>query len=1292
MDSLQTEQAKEIIRAHPCSDTPIEDLLKALKLDYGRPQVVVPLLIDKIEQPAKFANSYEGIHDAIKQVIRPVEELIPLIDDSLSQFMAYKLKNSMDKSLKEDWEKHAGTSLEKPSIKDIRAYFETRLLFMTPSSTTKHSTSSSTTSSPLDTSSHNKKKPPPIQCMACGDNHSPMRCPIFMAMDVDKRNKLIREKRGCVNCLADSHTCRQCSSKYSCKTPTTTTTTAGNYAAVTRPSSQSIQMDPSFPFTVTLTLENNGRTARARAVLDTGAAISSISEKLASDLKLKRFPHNLIIDGPFANLNSKHFVMTKLLSHSRSFSSDPVKFAVVPRIKSVPVPPNREDILKLPELSLSTLADPDLGGDVDMYIGNMDMDQCIQDGTIRFSGFKAIKTAFGVSLAGPLLSEDTATSFHTSVTPDDLKDNLSRLWELDRVPEAPTYTKEDDEIIDDFNKSYQLIDERFSISLPKKPATMPLGDSRRMAIKRLLANERSLASKGKLPAFQSVVQEYLDLGHAHVIQQDQLHDFPHYYLPVHGVFKDSSSTTKIRAVFDASAKSSTGVSLNDNLLAGPNLYPPLQDVIIKFRRHQVGITADISKMFREILLNTPERDLHRFLMRDSRNNIIDCRMERLTFGVTSSPFLATQVLRTLAQLHSSTHPSASAAILEDFYVDDLLSGSSDVTSADSLRKEICDLLSLGKMTLRKWRTNSEQLRALIPDKLSEKEPELLSLNPQNAPKALGIHWDVNKDMLHVSIPQTPPSTDRVTKRSIASATAGVFDVLGLFAPAIVPARILFQETWKRQLTWDKQVPDDIQQDWETWISDLPAIHDFAIPRRLHPSDSKPIITQLHGFSDASSVAYGAAIYLRTVAEDGSISTTLVVAKARVLPVKPITIPRAELLGAHLLARMLTRTGKLLNIPDTHLFAWTDSEIVLYWVPKQPSSLDKFVANRVHAIQNLVDPTHWRHVRSGDNPADLASRGVRAPVLTASSLWWSGPPWLSQPPTQWPAHKLNKPAATVQCLSITACPELPTSQKQFLQDLWSRFSSFHLLTKVVAWILRLKLKRNSINSTHLTSEELLSAKEKLLSLAQQESFPEVISAIRHDKRLHKGHKLHNFKLAIDNNLLLIESRVRDTDQPTAPRRLIALHPKSPLTKLLIRTLHGTYSHAGISALASILSHTYYIPGLRNLLKFISRTCAFCQRAYAKPLSHQMGMLPPSRTTPAPTFDRVGIDFAGPFVLRRGHTRKPTLVKSYAVVFVCMTTKAVHLDLCASLSTPDFIATLTRFVARRNEFSWRPGGNP
>ncbi len=218
------------------------------------------------------------------------------------------------------------------------------------------------------------------------------------------------------------------------------------------------------------------------------------------------------------------------------------------------------------------------------------------------------------------------------------------------------------------------------------------------------------------------MQEYLDLDHAEVVPQNELNQTPSCYLPVHGVFKDSSTTTKVRAVFDASARSSNSFSLNDTLLPGPNLYPPLPDVLTRFRRLNIGMTADVSKMFREILLNSEEKNHHRFLMRAANGSILDCRMNRLTFGVKSSPFLATQVLHTLANLYAASHPAAADAILSAFYIDDVLSGARNVEKAEGLRAELCNLLAQAGMVLRKWRTNSKDLKSMIPPHLLETDP------------------------------------------------------------------------------------------------------------------------------------------------------------------------------------------------------------------------------------------------------------------------------------------------------------------------------------------------------------------------------------------------------------------------------------------------------------------------------------------------------------------------------------------------------------------------------------------
>ena len=172
------------------------------------------------------------------------------------------------------------------------------------------------------------------------------------------------------------------------------------------------------------------------------------------------------------------------------------------------------------------------------------------------------------------------------------------------------------------------------------------------------------------------------MGHAEVIPAAELlrSSGDIFYLPAHGVVKESSTTIKLRIVYDA--RSSSCHSLNDVLLPGPSLYPLLSTIINRFRLHQIGLVGDISKMFREISLNpadydSADYDLHRFLHQDTAGNIIDCRIRHLTFGITSSPYLASLLLHQLASDYRGEYPRAAKLISEALYVDDCL------TEADS---------------------------------------------------------------------------------------------------------------------------------------------------------------------------------------------------------------------------------------------------------------------------------------------------------------------------------------------------------------------------------------------------------------------------------------------------------------------------------------------------------------------------------------------------------------------------------------------------------------------------------
>ncbi len=1073
-------QGKHLVNDHMKGSSSIPSLIEALRDMYGRSQIVIPILVQKITEPLKIDSSIPALQKFKERVLDNYRSLDSHLGNNLAKFMPHLLRPYFVGELRKEWDRLLCDKLLEPTIADLNEFINKLLRWAgtqhatnapptsSPSSPTVQPTSST---SPFSPSSPRMRTTP--KCALCSESHWLGRCSTFMAMSVEDRNKVVREKRLCLNCFTNGDTVKGCTNKHSCRhcnqrhhsylhrdqRSSTSTTQATNpstpdkaMTVLSKPDSPPTpntqpENKGNFVCTVVASLQHEGLKVKARALLDHGSGATFMSEELASTLKLKRHPQDRLFEGfSQGTVRSRFHVVASLHSNTSDFVSPPIEFSVIShRLRTTP-PADRDLVAEYTAENGLTLSDPEMGGAVDILLGHeYTWDFC---GKVqRINRHRYIETNFGVGVIGPVQGHVKVLTVTSTATP--LAQDLSRLWELDQVPESFCLSRVDQSVVNHFHANVQSINGRISIALPIKDNAPPLGDSRKQALSRLHCNERSLTTKKKLEAFNVVLREYLTLGHAHIIpQQELLLGAPCYYMPVHGVFKDTSTTTKIRPVFDATAKTTSGYTLNDTLHVGPNLYPPLADILIKFRKHTVGISAGISKMFREILLNKEYRNLHRFLLRQPSGQILDCRMERVTFGVASSPFLATQTLRYLAQLRRDTHPKAAAAIDHDFYVDDYVSGADSVQEATQLRLELCDLLSKAGMTLRKWRSNSSDFLDRTPAELREENTFSLSLSNSPTPKALGVHWDVSTDTLSISTPTITVNADStVTKRTILSGTAGVFDVLGLFSPAIVPARILLQDLWKLNITWDKPVPQHVRAKWVSWLQELSSITSHRIPRHM----TKTIFTSLHGFSDASSVAYGAVVYIRTVQDNNLIHTALVVAKARVLPVKHTTIPKAELLGAQLLAKLLTHTGKLLNVPSQDLHAWTNSAIVLYWSSKELSQLakDRFVANRIQVIQDLLPSTKWRHVPTTDNPADLASRGVKASDLITSTLWWSGPPWLSQPSIRWPLTKLARPKEAAAVLSISIAANMDASQDHFLNQLWSRFSSFNTLARVVA---------------------------------------------------------------------------------------------------------------------------------------------------------------------------------------------------------------------------------------------------
>lgn len=316
-------------------------------------------------------------------------------------------------------------------------------------------------------------------------------------------------------------------------------------------------------------------------------------------------------------------------------------------------------------------------------------------------------------------------------------------------------------------------------------------DSYNIALKRLYALERRFARQPEIKQeYVKFMEQYKALGHMSQVKENKPRSSTNtYYLPHHSIIKSNALTSKLRVVFDASTRSESGVSLNHKLMVGPVLQDTLFELLLKFRIHQYVLTADLEIMYRQILVREQDRDLQRILWRSNSNNEIQkYRLNTLTYGTSSAPFLAVRCLKELALQEKNKYPTAAEVLQHDFYMDDLITGAHTWQEACLLQQELMKLLQKGKFNLRKWRSNDKRiLGSLAQDK---KEDEFLILNKHEVLRTLGLLWDSRNDCLQYEIKLV--GEQAATKRQTLSLILKIFDPLGLIGPILVVAKQLMQ--------------------------------------------------------------------------------------------------------------------------------------------------------------------------------------------------------------------------------------------------------------------------------------------------------------------------------------------------------------------------------------------------------------------------------------------------------------------------------------------------------------------
>ncbi|XP_017472746.1 PREDICTED: uncharacterized protein LOC108363754 [Rhagoletis zephyria] len=605
----------------------------------------------------------------------------------------------------------------------------------------------------------------------------------------------------------------------------------------------------------------------------------------------------------------------------------------------------------------------------------------------------ASKTRLGWTLQGCESSrkENFRLNVHTcecQLKYDHLHEMVKDFFVLE-APKATEILSEDDaKAVDIKTNTCQQSNGRYEVGLLWRNPNEPLPSSYSNAVRRMKCLEKKFAKDpGMRSTMQQQINNLLDKGYAQklsladiAVPRDKV-----WYLPI-CVMNNPNKPGKIRMVWDAAAKAN-GVSLNNFLLSGPDLLNPLVDILLAFRVGRVAICGDIAEMFHRI--NIRETDMHaqRFLWYDENDRSQHPSvyvMRALTFGLNCAPCIAHFIRDKNADNYKHDFPRAAEAIKRNHYVDDFIDSEDDEHSALELAKQVKEIHRAGGFNIRGWSSNSKS----VLDELTDD---------------LGMFWDPASDNFKYICRFARLRRDVInetlapTKREVLQVLMSIFDPLGFVGCYTIGLKVLLQDVWRAGISWDDTLCDKLYEKWCHWKNMVKLITAVEIPRCYSLFLKEAEEVELHTFVDAGENAYAAVCYLRTKRGE-FVSTTLVAAKSKVAPLKPLSIPRLELQAAVVGIRLASTVANVKRIGITSMYWWTDSKTVLRWIRMDPRNLNQYVMYRVGEILEASIVNQWKWVPTKLNPADLATK---MSSCANYKQWFTGPEFLALDRKSWP---------------------------------------------------------------------------------------------------------------------------------------------------------------------------------------------------------------------------------------------------------------------------------------------------
>ncbi|XP_043463826.1 uncharacterized protein LOC122499504, partial [Leptopilina heterotoma] len=1330
-----TGSASDLIKDVSTTSANYESTWKALKSRYHNPRLIINKHLSAFKAlpylKRESADELRSFTDEAQRIVRALRNLkVPV--DHWDTWLTFELSERLDPESRKLWEselsekdrklEETGSPTSLASFSNFVEFLEKRARILDMLAFERRAekrTAPPPTSGPPPRKIHHvtpviSRSP---KCPLCEGPHALMRCSQFKEKSVQDRKEEVKRLRLCFNCLGP-HRANVCPSSGRCSTCQGKHHSSIHQQNLGRVAASAIPDNPENdgaqkPNTSVVSLHSaksptllrkillatarvivvgpKGKVTYARALLDQGSESSFISEALVQLLELPKLHTHTPLSGIGDSAAGTARSMTQVTVRSVIESDFQVEaeMLVLPRVTSS-LPSHEANVDLGRELFPGvTWADPEfhVRQKVDIVLGGDLYGQLLRPGLKKSATSKLVaqNTVLGWIVSGPM--EEVASRraevvracipvrvLHCTAG-EKLDLALQSFWALEEVPVPIKRLKPEDENCERQYQDTHFRDSqgRYVVKLPLKPDLPLVGaESRSLALGSLSNIQRRFIRDSKLcQSYNAFMEEYERLGHMSRVPPSEIHRPDAWYLPHHAVVQETSLNWKLRVVFDASRSTREGHSLNSYLFTGPPLQTDLSLVLLNWRRYRFVFTADIVKMFRQILVRPDDQDFQRIVWtpKDAVEPV-DYRLNTVTYGTACAPYLAIRTLAQVAHDEGQRFPLGARCLLSETYVDDTFAGADDLDSAVRKRIELIELLGSAKIELNKWAANHPQLLPESARPIAEKQ-----IDEDKAVKTLGVQWVPSQDEFRFTAAGLEGLASAHTKRSILSNISRLFDPLGWLAPVTVTAKILMQDMWILKCEWDSPLPAEIRERWYEYCKSLSALPLLSVTRWLGGTAASSY--QVHGFSDASSRAYAAVVYLRLDQGNGNFRVSLLAAKSKVAPVKTVSIPNLELCGAALLVRLIRHLIGLDFLQGLPIFAWSDSQVVLTWLRKHPCHWKTFVANRVSFIQTELPSATWAHVQTKENPADLATRGVKPEGLADSALWWQGPVWLSKASTEWP-----RPAESVRINHVR-----PRSKES---EILTRFSSLTKLLRVVARcrrpLVRLRKKKESAESSlfsFLTTSELSAARTVVIRMAQASAFEVEIGLLSAGKRLPKGNRLSSLNpfLCKEDGLLRVGGRLAHSALSFDQKHPPILPQDSALSLLFVRHAHLQCLHGGPTLTSSILMSQMWILGRNRLVKSTIRACVTCQRVKPHSVQQLMGELPAARVTRNRAFSNSGLDYAGPFQVRMSKGRGNRAYKGYIVLFVCFATRAIHLELVSDLSSAAFICAYRRFVGRR-----------